>query len=172
MSWLYWAPPGSTFPWAPVLLACRAGAPEDAVEVPRPGGPTCQDPDTGVGRAGIPGDCAAVRGHVQHYPCTPFGPALLLPSPVSWTSHPAPHTLLLTPGAVGGAQPQRQDRAMGVAPTCPHAPGRQRQAGSPVWNPASTQLFIDGVTSAAAATRAPVTSSVRQAMCLRLQCNM
>lgn len=133
------APPGSTSPWAAVLLGlqgwgtpgCCGGPCARAGECWGPicWGPICWGPDIRVGRAGISGGWAALRGTVQHNPLHPPWSSFSAPTPpISCTSHPGPHTLVPTPRAVGGPQPWQQDRAMGVAPTCPHTPGRQRQA--------------------------------------------
>lgn len=120
----------------------------------------CQGPEIWLGKSGIPGNCIAVRGLVQHKA-----------QHLSWSrvAAPTPHILHLTP--CSPPPPADPLSCWGCPATAtgwgngggtylsPHS--RQAEAGSPVWSPAATDLFIDGVTSAAAAIRALVTSSAQ-----------
>lgn len=123
-------------------------------------GPICQGPALGVSRAGIPGDCAAVRGLVHHNALHP---------PWSSVATPTPHILHLTPCSPHPAAGTRSCWG------CPATATGQGNGGGTYLSPHSRQavlcgtllplcLFIDGVTLAAAAIGAPVTSSVGLAM--------
>lgn len=166
MSWLCWAPPGSSSPWAPVLLdlqgwgtpGCCGGPCARAREC---WGPICQGPDTGVDSAGIPGDCAAVRGLVQHNPSHP---------PWSSFAAPTPHILYLTPCSPHPellGVPSHGDK---IGRWGWHLPVPTLQAGRGRQSCVEPCCYsiIDGVTSAVAAIRAPVTSSVGLAIETRL----